>query len=493
MPRSVYPMTPPSKRGPNYRKIASWAVYLGIAAFIGALLFFTRTMLLPFVLALAIAYILEPAVTKLHKRGVPRFVGVIGVYLAVIGSIVVFIYFLVPVIDVESKKFAQTFSAAVKKAPKMYEGLESEVGSLLDSLTQKESSLVPGSAGAVREDQWGFGPPMHRVPTLSPPAISSISELQFDSSPQEFSDAGLQDVPTAAGARRDVVTNRFKQVSRPDAALTIEQVKPGVFGVRLGASPIEVRNSGDGVWVLSSGEAGFQESRTGDLKNQVISAMRSGLQHISSTLLNGLLGFFQGLVTGLLQLIIGLVIVFLVGAFAMTDGPAILRLVKQNVPRQWRDDFSELLDNLDKGLSGVVRGQLLICVVNGVLSTIGFLIFIPEYAVVLGVLSGVLSLVPIFGTIISAAPAVLIAMSVGFGHAVGVLAWILGIHAVESYVLNPNIIGHHARIHPIVVVFVLILGESFFGLKGILLAVPVTSVVQTLLLFAWSRAKKHVL
>lgn len=493
MPRSVYPIVPRSGKGPNFRRIASWAVYLGIAAFVAAVLFFARSILLPFVLALAVAYILEPAVTKLHKRGVPRWVGVILVYFAVISSIVVFIYFLVPVIDVESKKFAQTFSAAVKKAPKMYEGLEAEVGSLLDSVTQKESSLVPGSAGAAREDQWGFGPPVHRVPTLSPPAISTVGELRFESSPQEFAEAGLQEVPTAAGARRDGVTHRFKPAGRPEAAMTIEQMKPGVFGVRLGATPIEVRSAGEGTWVLSSGEQGFQDSRSGDLKNQVISAMRSGLQHISSNLLNGLLSFFQGLVTGLLQLVIGLVIVFLVGAFAMMDGPAILRRLKENVPRRWRDDFSELVANLDQGMSGVVRGQLLICVVNGVLSTIGFLIFIPEYAVVLGVLSGMLSLVPIFGTIISSAPAVLIALSIGFGQAVGVLAWILGIHAIESYVLNPNIIGHNARIHPILVVFVLILGESFFGLKGILLAVPVMSVVQTIILFGWSRAKKHVL
>ncbi len=493
MPKNVYPNRTPRSRGPNYRKLASWAVYLGIAGFILALLVFTRTILLPFVIALLIAYILEPAVTRLHKKGFPRFLGVIAVYVAVIGSIATFVYFLVPIVDVESKKFAKTFSTAVKSAPKMYEGLESEVGALIDSISTSDQGSVPGSGAVAPEDQWGFGPALQRLPSVSPTSLATIQDLTFDSSPQEYAAAGLDNVPTAQGGRIDAVTQQFKPAREPDSALTVEMQKPGSFGIKFGKTPIEVRKSGDGAWVLSSGQDQGSDGSMADLKNQVISAMRTGLQQISTSLLNGLLGFFQGLVSGLLQLLVGLVIVFLVGAFAMMDGPAILRLAKENVPRRWRDDLTELLDRLDKGLSGVVRGQLLICLVNGVLSTIGFLIFIPEYAVVLGILAGLLSLVPIFGTIISSAPAVLIAMSISFGHAVGVLAWILGIHFVEAYILNPNIIGHHARIHPILVVFVLILGESFFGLTGILLAVPATSLIQTVILFAWSRAKRQVL
>ena len=59
--------------------------------------------------------------------------------------------------------------------------------------------------------------------------------------------------------------------------------------------------------------------------------------------------------------------------------------------------------------------------------------------------------------------------------------------------LNPNIIGRQARIHPVLVVFVLIAGEHLYGVKGILLAVPVTSVVQSLVQFAYSRVKPYVM
>jgi predicted PurR-regulated permease PerM len=61
-----------------------------------------------------------------------------------------------------------------------------------------------------------------------------------------------------------------------------------------------------------------------------------------------------------------------------------------------------------------------------------------------------------------------------------VLLWILGIHQVEANFLNPKIIGVAARLHPVLVVFVLIVGEHFFGLWGALLAVPVLSLTQSL-------------
>jgi predicted PurR-regulated permease PerM len=177
----------------------------------------------------------------------------------------------------------------------------------------------------------------------------------------------------------------------------------------------------------------------------------------------------------------------------MIDAPRLLNLARNNVPRRYRDLFEDLLHRLDAGLAGVVRGQLLICLVNGVLSTIGFFIFIPEYAVVLGIFAGILSLIPIFGTIISSIPAILVALSIGWGPALGVLAWILGIHCVEAYILNPSIIGHQARIHPIVVVFVLIAGEFMFGIKGVLLAVPITSVLQSTIQCVYARIKGQVI
>ena len=68
------------------------------------------------------------------------------------------------------------------------------------------------------------------------------------------------------------------------------------------------------------------------------------------------------------------------------------------------------------------------------------------------------------------------------GTAFGVLAWIIGIHQLEANFLNPKIIGDAAKIHPVLVVFSLIVGEHFFQLAGALFAVPCMSVAQTIFL-----------
>ncbi|MCK6530823.1 AI-2E family transporter [Myxococcota bacterium] len=186
----------------------------------------------------------------------------------------------------------------------------------------------------------------------------------------------------------------------------------------------------------------------------------------------------QGVVGGLTKT----VLTAMVTAFLLVDTRSILRFVRSLVPKDHRPTYDELLGTIDSGLAGVVRGQLLICLINGVLSYIGFVLLGVPFALVLGLVAGVFSLIPIFGTILSSVPAVLLGLTAGFWTGVLVLAWILGIHALEANLLNPKIMGNAAKIHPVVVVFALLAGEHTFGLVGALLAVPLVSIVQSLFL-----------
>jgi predicted PurR-regulated permease PerM len=93
-----------------------------------------------------------------------------------------------------------------------------------------------------------------------------------------------------------------------------------------------------------------------------------------------------------------------------------------------------------------------------------------------------MSVIPIFGSILSSVPAVIIGLTQSPATAFGVLAWVIGIHQVEANLLNPKIIGDTAKIHPVLVVFSLIVGEHFCQLAGALFAVPCMSVAQSLFL-----------
>jgi predicted PurR-regulated permease PerM len=163
-------------------------------------------------------------------------------------------------------------------------------------------------------------------------------------------------------------------------------------------------------------------------------------------------------------------------AFMSMDAPRIVGFFESLVPRYWRSDYDRLLGGVDVGLTGVVRGQVTIMGINGVLTFIGLYLLQVPFAFALSFVATIFYVVPIFGTILSSIPIVLLALTVSFGKGLAALAWILVIHGLETYVLNPKIMGDAARIHPVLIVLALVVGERSAGIVGALLAVPVMSV-----------------
>jgi predicted PurR-regulated permease PerM len=185
-------------------------------------------------------------------------------------------------------------------------------------------------------------------------------------------------------------------------------------------------------------------------------------------------------------------LVLMIAAFILIDLERIHSFVRGIIPAAYRDDYDVIAAGIDRGLSGVIRGQLIICVVNGILTYTGLVIFGVKYSLILAVVAGVLSLIPIFGSILSSVPIVLIALvgesGIDLPRGIFMLLWIIGIHLLEANLLNPKIIGTSARIHPVLVIFALLFGEQAYGLTGALLAVPVASMVQVLFIYIRSKA-----
>jgi predicted PurR-regulated permease PerM len=169
-------------------------------------------------------------------------------------------------------------------------------------------------------------------------------------------------------------------------------------------------------------------------------------------------------------------LVFMVAAFLLSNPKKLLGFMRSLFPQRLHEGYEEVVHEIDIGLAGVVRGQVLICLVNGVLTFIGLIILGVKFPVMLSTLAAVMSLIPIFGSILSSIPIVFVALTTGFMTGVGALLWIIGIHLVEANLLNPKIMGESAKIHPALVVFALVAGEHFYGIVGALFAVPITSV-----------------
>lgn len=196
----------------------------------------------------------------------------------------------------------------------------------------------------------------------------------------------------------------------------------------------------------------------------------------------------QSVVAAFIGFVFKTFLVLMLTAFIAADTERLLNFLFTVIPVRDRSQLSDLLQRIDGGLSGVVRGQLTICLINGVLTLVGLLLFKVKFAFLLATVAAVFSLVPIFGSILSTIPIVAVALSSGFTTALAALAWIVGIHAIEAYLLNPKIMGDAARMHPVLVVLTLVVGEHYGGIVGALLAVPLMSILVTIFKAVRTRA-----
>jgi putative heme transporter len=216
---------------------------------------------------------------------------------------------------------------------------------------------------------------------------------------------------------------------------------------------------------------------TDETLNQGVAALKHEIEVIPHRL--------QGIFEGIMKTLSSFLVIFIVTGFVLVDLPQIKQNLRQLLPLRHRDQILALVAELNKDLGGTIRGQLTICLINGVLTTIGLLLLQVKFAVTIGFIAGIFSLIPVFGALISSIPAVFIGLTQSLWTAFAIVIMIIGIHLLEANVLNPKILGHTVELHPAVIVFAIIAGEHFFGAIGLLFAVPVAAIARSILKFVY--------
>ncbi|MCA8951236.1 MAG: AI-2E family transporter [Planctomycetes bacterium] len=143
--------------------------------------------------------------------------------------------------------------------------------------------------------------------------------------------------------------------------------------------------------------------------------------------------------------------------------------------------YDEVADNIagfGKVLGRALEAQLFISIVNTILTAIGIWLMGLPNLLVLSAIVFFCSFIPVAGTIISSVPICLIALQQdGVTAMLLVILLISIIHLIETYVLNPQIYGHHMHMNPVVVLIVLTVGGKLFGLWGLLLGIPIVNYI----------------
>lgn len=157
------------------------------------------------------------------------------------------------------------------------------------------------------------------------------------------------------------------------------------------------------------------------------------------------------------------------------------------LPVRWRMDALELISDVNRVLRSYIQGYLLVCVIVGIVTGLTLAVLGVDFALTLGIFAGLTELIPYFGPVIGAVPALSLALLESKWLALKVLLAFLIIHQLEGNILSPKILGDRVGLHPLAVIVFLLAGGKLYGLTGMLLAVPAAAVLKIFISFAWRK------
>jgi predicted PurR-regulated permease PerM len=189
---------------------------------------------------------------------------------------------------------------------------------------------------------------------------------------------------------------------------------------------------------------------------------------------------------GLLELV-AISVLVLVGAFFVVAKPneQLLNPIMRAVPPHRRDAVERFFSRLGERLSGWLWGTMLSMIIIGTLSTIAFFLIGTPYPILLGVIVGIIDIIPLVGPWIGGAIAVLVTLLHDPGLALWVALAVLVIQEAEGNLVRPLVMSESAKLHPFVTLLALLLFASMYGLLGAILSLPLVLAIGTMVEVFW--------
>lgn len=459
-----------------------------VTTFVGLLLLILmfHELMTPFVVALIVVYLIDPMVKfmneKLQIKGhkFPRGIAVICAYLLFLTVTVGVGFLFIPSV-------ADEISLATQELPKYYSKLKDED---IPRLSQRFEEISYRLSSHSKEE-----------------IVTAYSETQeavhrsIHSALNEVDEISLPDIDTSGdspllvnGHRQGRKTNTVSEnslVQKP-SIFKLHQVRKGEYEVIPGDLDIVIQADGSGSYTIKSNpsENGFKSAKRFDLEREINKTI-SDFAESSTKYAGSALTFLQTVIEFVVNAFISFILVMMLAAFISIDSPKLMTYIRSLFANKDGEavKYDSYMKKLSKGLAGVVRGQLIICCIDGTLCGIGLAIIGVDFALLLGIIGGCLCIVPIFGTIIFMIPAVLLGLVKGPLTAGLVIVVIMLVHLLDTNFFTPKIVGKSSNMHPVIIIFALLAGQQVAGVLGLILALPVTSMIQTTLKFMLNEAK----
>lgn len=156
-------------------------------------------------------------------------------------------------------------------------------------------------------------------------------------------------------------------------------------------------------------------------------------------------------------------------------------------PPSLRTDVLTLWEEIDAVLKGFIKGNLLISLIVGSATAAGLFFLDVRYAAILGILYGIFDLIPYFGPFLGAIPIVLLPMIQGDVNIFLVILLLIIVQQGENIFVSPRVLGNSVGLHPVTVIFLVLLGGYLGGILGMVLIIPLAGVVKVIARFVYGK------
>jgi predicted PurR-regulated permease PerM len=208
-----------------------------------------------------------------------------------------------------------------------------------------------------------------------------------------------------------------------------------------------------------------------EAQDQILSVVWDRLGQVTSGLLETVLVFFLAPV---------------VAFYILIDLPRVREEAISLIPERQKAEVVHVSRRLGGAIGGFLRGQILVALIVGIMTSVGFRIIGLEFWLIIGMIAGFLNIIPFVGPWVGGFLGVL----VGFVTADVTTAMWAGIVALivqqlDNHLISPNVLRVTVSLHPAVIILVIVLGGGVGGIWGVLLAVPVTAALKILAGHLW--------
>jgi predicted PurR-regulated permease PerM len=156
------------------------------------------------------------------------------------------------------------------------------------------------------------------------------------------------------------------------------------------------------------------------------------------------------------------------------------------MPDEWRAEAVHVTVQVGKVVGGFVRGQLLVALIVGILSSIGLWLLGVPFWLIIGMTAGLLNIVPFIGPFVGGALAAIVSVVfVDLATALWSMAMFTAVQQFDNHVISPVVLRSRVRLHPVFILLALMLGVSLGGFFGLLIAVPVAAVFKVIAGHFW--------